>query len=80
MLDAAEHAIGDGKGNSARGLDRDAPIALERGQFVDPGVAAVLCKAAKNGDMTRIQMEDDKRWRWVCREVADRNDRSVPKG
>ncbi|MGB9164679.1 MAG: hypothetical protein WCC41_09550 [Rhodomicrobium sp.] len=44
-----------------------------------PDVAAVLRKAAKNGGMPRIQMDDDKRWRWVCREVAARNDRSVPK-
>jgi hypothetical protein len=29
--------------------------------------------------MSRIQMDDDKRWRWVCRDAADRNDRSVPK-
>ena len=79
VLDAADHAIGDGKGNFARGYGRDGPIALQRGQFVSPDVAAVLCKAAKNGGMTRIQMDDDKRWRWVCREVADRNDRSVPK-
>ena len=55
------------------------PCCVEAGQFVAPEVAAVLCKAAKNGGMTRIQMDDDKRWRWVCAEVAARNDRSVPK-
>ena len=49
------------------------------GQYLAPDVAAVLRKAAKSGGMTRIQMADDKRWRWVCREVAARNDRSVPK-
>ncbi len=54
-------------------------LELERGRFVEPAVADVLCRAAKKGGMTRIQMDDDKRWRWVCREVADRNDRSVPK-
>jgi hypothetical protein len=46
---------------------------------VAPDVVAVLCKAAKNGGMTRILMDDDKRWRWVCKEIADRNDRSLPK-
>jgi hypothetical protein len=29
--------------------------------------------------MSRIQMDGDKRWRWVCRDAAGRNDRSVPK-
>lgn len=52
---------------------------LERGQFVEPSIAKVLCTAAKKGGMTRIQMDDDKRWRWVSREIAERNDRSVPK-
>jgi hypothetical protein len=39
----------------------------------------VHSKGAAKGGMTRIQMDDDKRWRWVSREIADRNDRSVPK-
>jgi internalin A len=54
-------------------------VALECGRYVDPEIAKVLCKAAKKGGMACIQMDDDKRWRWVSREIADRNDRSVPK-
>jgi hypothetical protein len=86
VFDAAEKAIGDGKGQanfagvgveSGDLLDRHS--VLPRGQYVEPEVAAVLQRAARKGGMTRIQMDDDKRWRWVCREVADRNDRSVPK-
>jgi internalin A len=75
VLEGADVAIGE-KG-SAPG--KEGRVELKLGEYVTPEVAAVLCKAAANGGMTRIQMDDDKRWRWVCREVADRNDRSVPK-
>ena len=77
VLDAAEITMGE-KG-SAPDKDRDGRIELNGGQYLAQEVAAILRKAAKNGGMTRIQMDDDKRWRWVCKEVADRNDRSVPK-
>jgi GTPase SAR1 family protein len=77
VLDAAEIIMGE-KG-AAPDKDPDGRVELKGGQYLAPDVVAVLRKAAKNGGMTRIQMDDDKRWRWVCREVAARNDRSVPK-
>jgi hypothetical protein len=49
------------------------------GQYVEPAVAKVLRMPAGKGGVTCIQMDDDKRWRWCCREVAARNDRSVHK-
>ncbi len=80
VLDAMEGVIGEGdKGEADFATRGEHHFMLERGQFVEPAVAKVLCAAAKKGGMTRIQMDDDKRWRWVCREAADRNDRSVRK-
>lgn len=80
LLDAVEGAIGnDTKDGSGFAGPEERYVGMARGQFVEAAVAQVLVRAAKNGGMMRMQMDDDKRWRWVCREIADRNDRSVPK-
>jgi hypothetical protein len=79
VIDKVEGLTGQGQAD-VRGLAKGArEVDRDRGRYVDPAIAKVLCRAAEKGGMTQIQMDDDKRWRWVSREIADRNDRSVPK-
>jgi hypothetical protein len=79
VLDAVERMIGEGQNCGTLPEHGGKTIVLKRGQFVEPAVAKVLCAAARKGGMMQIQMGDDKRWRWVSREIADRNGRSVLK-
>ena len=80
VLDKVEGVTGKHPRSAARELaGAAARSSWSAGAMLQPAIAAVLCKAAEKGGMTRIQMDDDKRWRWVSREIADRNDRSVPK-